>query len=129
MITATLHETAYQTVVSNGTSAFVVDSEKDGRGGATGLRPPELLEAALAACVNLTLRISADKMGIPLRRLKTTVRMESDQARTVLHLDVDMDDDLAPRERERLLDKLQLCPVSRVLGQPVVIAGPHQRPA
>lgn len=53
---------------------FIDTSEKNG---GTGLcvQPFELLEAAVAACMNITVRARAERAGIKLANVQTTVKM------------------------------------------------------
>lgn len=124
MVSATLHANAYQTIVSNGSHALVVDTVKDGKGGRTGFNPHELLEAALAACTNLTLRVVAEKLGIAVSGLTTRVAMDTSQpGATAFCLHVAVEGDMTEEQRRQLLKSVRLCPVSRILLSPISIGG------
>jgi putative redox protein len=112
----------YQTVVSNDANAIVVDTMKDGVGGASGFKPAELLEAALAACTNLTLRITAEKLGLPLSGLTTTVRMNpAKPGTTEFAVDVVLEGDMSEGQRQQLLKSVRLCPVTKILNSPISV--------
>lgn len=133
MITASMHDQKYQTVVCSPLGAIVADTEKNGVGGAAGFRPHELLEAALAACTNLTLRISAEKLGIALDGLKTVVEMDSSRPDiTNFLLKVEIAGELSDQQKRQLLKAVRLCPVSRIFSQPIAVVhdlGPAEEPA
>ena len=54
----------------------LADTIKLGRGGEQGLRPHELLEAAVAACMNIGVRLEAEALGLPPVEVWTTVRLD-----------------------------------------------------
>lgn len=127
MISASMHSTPYQTVVSNGTNALLADTKKENIGGHTGFKPQELLEAALAACTNLTLRIAAEKLGIPLTHMATTV--DTDTATPGLSrfiLSIDLQGEMSEAQRLQLLKSIRLCPVSKIFSHPISIVGPGE---
>lgn len=123
MVSATLHAEPYQTIVSNGRNTLVVDTLKEGKGGQTGFKPHELLEGALAACTNLTVRIVAEKLGITVSGLRTEVVMSSTQpGATEFSLQVAMEGDMTDEQRRQLLKAVRLCPISKILSSPISIA-------
>src|SRR5689334_21670728 len=104
-----MHDQKYHTVVCSPLTAIVEDTEKNGAGGSAGFRPHELLEAALAACTNLTLRLSAEKLGIDLAGLKTVVEMDSSRPDvTNFQLKVEIAGDLTAEQRRQLLKSVRL---------------------
>ena len=62
--------------VHAGDLELLANTLKDGIGGTNGFRPHDLLEAALAACMNITARMAAQKAGVALERVTTSVRLE-----------------------------------------------------
>jgi putative redox protein len=117
-----MHDQKYQTVVCSPLAAIVADTEKNGVGGAAGFRPHELLEAALAACTNLTLRISAEKLGIALAGLNTVVEMDSTRPDvTNFLLKVEIAGDLSDEQKRQLLKSVRLCPVSKIFSRPIAV--------
>jgi putative redox protein len=73
MVKATSKAVRYRTQLTNGThSALLIPREKKG-GSESGFRPHDLLEAALASCMNITLRMYADQHGLALSGVTTRV--------------------------------------------------------
>ena len=64
MIRANSTPENYLTTVSNGEFTLPADTTADKGGGGQGFRPHDLLEAALASCMNMSLRMAAQKAGI-----------------------------------------------------------------
>lgn len=59
MVEATSRPVQYQALLSNGTCVALSDTTRDKGGSESGVRPHDLLEAALASCVNITIRMYA----------------------------------------------------------------------
>jgi putative redox protein len=83
MITAGNDATATRSKVSNGVHAIEADT-KPPLGRSEGLGPHELLEASLASCLAITLRMVAMERGIALKQLRVRVELDrTDPAKTV----------------------------------------------
>lgn len=122
MIKASMHGQRYQTVVSSANHSLVVDTAKNDWGGMSGFKPQELLEASLAACVNLTLRMAAEKLDIPVAGLTTFVDLDgSNPERTDFSVRIEIAGILDDEQRQQLLKSTRLCPVSRILSAPISI--------
>lgn len=120
MITTSSEATPYRTKFSNGVHAAIADvAAKDG-GGSFGFGPHDLLEAALATCVNITVRMYADHHSIPLRGVITKVGITRPQPDEVLfYYEVAFDGDLTAEQKERLTYAAHACPVHKTLSQKI----------
>ncbi len=110
-----------------GPHRLLADEPREAGGDDRGPNPYELLAAALASCTVMTLRLYADRRGWPVRRLSCAVTHRRVHARdcadcerregwvTVLERVVEMEGDLAPDQRARLLEIADRCPVHRTL--------------
>jgi putative redox protein len=120
MIAATGGPARYRTRFSNGTSEAAADTTADKGGSGDGFRPHELLEAALATCVNMTVRMYAAKHAIALAGVTTRVSLDrSDPAQAVFRYEVELEGALTPADREKLLDAARACPVRRTLSRQI----------
>jgi len=118
MICATSELTPYQTRFSDGEHQGISDTTADKGGQHSGFRPHDLLEAALATCVNMTVRMYADNQAIPLRSVTTKVSIDRslpDEA--VFRYEVDLDGELTPVQKDKLLHAANACPVRRTLSK------------
>ncbi len=118
MVEAKSENIRYQTQISNGPHSATSDTTRDKGGSESGFRPHDLLEAALASCMNITLRMYADHNDIPLAGVTTKVRLDrSKPEETVFQYEVEFLGELASRDRERLLEVVGKCPVRQTLSK------------
>jgi len=120
MIEAVSEQPPFRTGFSNGTERATSDTTADKGGAGAGFRPHELLEAALATCVNMMVRAYADNHGIPLDGVTTTVEVDrSHPDETVFRYDIRFDGALSDEQKERLNRAAHACPVRRTLSKPI----------
>jgi putative redox protein len=121
-----------QQITSDG-QVFFADEPVSAGGDGAGPNPYDLLLGALGSCTAMTLRMYADRKGIPLAR--TTVRLRHDRIHAKdcedceteagmlsrisreIHLEGDLDDE----QRARLMDIADRCPVHRTLTSEISI--------
>jgi putative redox protein len=118
MICAKSESTRYQTRFSDGEHEGFSDTTADKGGQHSGFRPHDLLEAALAACVNMTVRMYADNHGIPLRGVTTNVSLDRTHPdETVFRYDVELDGELTAEQQDRLFHAANACPIRKTLSK------------
>src|SRR5438445_4711512 len=114
MITAASNPTNYTTVFTDGKHSGISDASHHNGGAGQGFRPHDLLEAAIATCINIAVRTCAARECMPLSGVVTKVsldRSEPDEA--VFHLEVELQGELSVEQRRRLLRVASACPVRR----------------
>lgn len=118
MIIASCEAPAYRTKFSDGVHESFSDvTAKDG-GQSAGFAPHQLLEAALATCINITVRMYADRHEIPLRGVTTNTGITRPQPGEVLFsYEVAFEGDLTEEQKQKLARAAQACPVRRTLSQ------------
>lgn len=113
----------YAVVFSDGKHDGLADAIVADGGREAGFKPFALLEASLATCTAITIRMYADRHGWTLPGLE--VRVKYDQSRPdapVLRYDIDFGSaDIAPDIRERLLRVATACPVHKALSRPMAV--------
>lgn len=120
MIQATGGATRYQTRFSNEKDEALADTTADKGGGGSGFRPHDLLEAALATCVNMTVRMYADNHGIPLSGVTTRVSVDrSVPEKTTFRYDLEFAGPLTPEQLKKLYVAANACPVRRTLSNTI----------
>lgn len=83
--------------------------------------PHDLLDAALAACTALTLRLYAARKGIALRGLQVRVTHETVAGVYRMARQLEIDADLTDAERSTLLRVADACPVHKTLSGEIAI--------
>jgi putative redox protein len=118
MICAKSDLTRYQTRFSDGEHEGIADTTADKGGAHSGFRPHDLLEAALAACVNMTVRMYADNHGIPLRAVTTNVNLDRTHPdEVVFRYEVEIDGELTEEQRNKLFQAASACPIRKTLSK------------
>lgn len=123
----------FQQAVTAGSHRLLADEPVDVGGLDTGPSPYDLLLAALGACTAMTLRLYADRKGLPLERVSVslqhsrihaadcerceTAQGQIDRIERRIHLEGDLDETTA----RRLLEIADKCPVHRTLTSEVDI--------
>ena len=113
----------YGVTFSDGKHTGLADAIAADGGREAGFKPFALLEASLATCTAMAIRMYADRHGWPLPGLEVRVKLDQSRAGApVLRYDVDFgSDDLAPDIRERLLRVATACPVHKALAKPMAV--------
>lgn len=120
MISATSDLIRYQTTISDDNHQGISDVTLDKGGSDSGFGPHQLLEAALATCVNITVRIYADTHAIPLRGVTTNVTLDKTGADDVVfRYDLVLDGELTPEQESKLQLAAKACPVRRTLSKKI----------
>lgn len=96
-------------------------TEREG-GDDEGPTPHELVEAALAACTIITLRMYAARKEMKLDTVDVTVAIESETSQaSAISRRIRLGGELSPAERQRLLEIANRCPIHRLLSGEVQI--------
>ena len=110
----------FQVQFSNGRHSALADTTKDKGGGGAGFRPHELLEAALATCMNMAATMYAAKHNIPLAQVITKVTLDhSDSEQVVFSYSVGLSGDLTVQQKEAITSAMRVCPVRQTLSRGV----------
>jgi putative redox protein len=121
----------YTQEITTGRHRFSADEPASVGGSDDGPNPYELLLAALGACTAMTLRMYADRKGLPLHR--TTIRLRHDRVHAKdctqteqnvgmlsrIRREIDIEGPLDDKDRQRLVEIADLCPVHRTLSSEI----------
>jgi putative redox protein len=122
----------YTQRITAGRHLLTADEPVSIGGADAGPNPYELLLAALGACKSMTVRMYADRKGLPLHR--TTVRLRHDRVHAKdceeceqeagmlsrIRSEIDIEGPLDDQDRRRLLEIADRCPVHRTLNSEIV---------
>lgn len=108
----------FQLQLTTGKHRLFADEPADFGGLDSGPSPFQLLAAALASCVTMTVRLYADRKGWPVRRIRAGVGHSRDLdeiPRDRFDVRLTFDGELDGEQRQRLVEIAGKCPVHRVL--------------
>lgn len=109
----------FTTQISNGRNSLVADEPKNIGGDDLGLAPFELLQAALGACTNMTLKLYAERKKWDLKEVYTHMSfvrdtLDSQKIETITKK-IEMEGDLTEDQKKRLIEIAAKCPVNKTL--------------
>lgn len=117
MIQAQNLAAAYQTQFGNTVMQCLADTSPHKGGGGKGFRPHELLEAALASCMSISLRMYAEAHDLPWAGTSVEVSLDrSLGGQTRFDYRVCFDPATSSEAQARLLRVLEHCPVRKTLS-------------
>jgi putative redox protein len=118
MIKTFSQPTPLQVQFSNEHNSAIADTTQDKGGNDAGFRPHELLEAALATCMNMTATIYANKHGLPLTKVVTKVSLDrSGSEEVVFSYVLELEGDLTTEQRNAIKSAIHGCPVRKTLSR------------
>lgn len=119
MVEAEALRAPWQVRFRAGENEGVADTIKGGIGGSAGLRPHELLEAALAACMTISARMALADAGIPEGEVSVRVLLEREESTTRFRYELALAPELEVH-RPAVLERIAASPVRSTLSKSLV---------
>ena len=122
MIHATYHASSYQASFTNGLHEAVADLPTSKGGEGQGFGPHELLEAALATCMTITVKLCARKTDIDLQSVSCVVQLDRstpDEVKATYQLT--LEGTITQEQASMLCDAASKCPVAKTLAKAIAI--------
>ena len=120
---------AFATAVSIDGYPFVIDTSAAEGGRDLGPNPTRTLEASIAACSAITMRMYANRKKWDLKSAEVIVRRDEGEdahsARAMVKT-IRLEGDLDAEQRARLVEIAGKCPVHRMLSEPVAIRSVYE---
>jgi putative redox protein len=117
MIKTTSTNTDFRCLISNGPITFDSDAPVTKGGSGNGFRPHELLEASLASCINITIRMMAKEKNINLDYVSTAVEIDKSESITTFKYKITLDNKLNENDKQFFLNIIDLCAVKQTLSK------------
>ena len=115
----------YQQEIVAGEHRLVADEPPALGGADAGPAPFDYLLSALGACTSITLRMYAERKGLPLTNVHVELRhdrIEIDgKLRDRIQREISRTGNLTEEQRQRMLEIAARCPIARTLSQPLLI--------
>ncbi|MFE5330939.1 OsmC family protein [Embleya sp. NPDC056575] len=119
MIEATALPTPWQVGFRTDDNEGMADTLKGGIGGAAGMRPHELLEAALATCMAISARMALADLGVGDADVDVRVHLERGRTQTRFRYELVLDPALEAH-REAVMERVERSPVRSTLSKRLV---------
>ena len=117
MITCYGKKAHFDTWFTNGKHEGHCDAPVEKGGADAGFGPHELLEAALAGCLNIWVRVYAAGHDIPLTGIMTEVTLDRQTSgEAVFRYALELKGPLTEEQRRELIQAAQSCPVHQTLA-------------
>jgi putative redox protein len=118
MVTTESTPRPYVTIARNGRVAIQLDAPVAKGGGGEGFGAHDLLEASIAVCMNMAMRMYAAENGIPLVAVSTRVELSKPDATTArFTYSLELEGELSPNQRAALHETARACPVRQTLSR------------
>lgn len=114
-------EKGLRTEVNANGFALIADEPASLGGTDTGPTPQDFLSAALASCTSITLRLYADRKEWALDAVTVNVDYEEVDEEDRFHCFIAIEGELSDKQRQRLIEIAERCPVHRILQQSAVV--------
>lgn len=115
----------YQQEVLAGQHRLIADEPASIGGADAGPAPFDFLMSGLGACTSMTLRMYAERKGLPLTRISVALRHDKIDidgvARDRITRKITLEGELLPEHRRRLLEIANRCPVHRALSHSMTL--------
>ncbi|MFG1711299.1 OsmC family protein [Nonomuraea sp. M3C6] len=120
MVEAQALAAPYQVRFRAGRNTGLADTLKDGVGGSAGLRPHELLEAALASCITISARMALEERGLADIRVTVSVILEREESVTRFRYDLVLDPPVDELHYKAVAERVERSAVRQTLSKPLV---------
>jgi putative redox protein len=92
-------------------------TEKGGQG--KGIRPHDILAAAYASCLNMSVRMACDKKQIPYDLIIAKVELIHEDKRTIFTYQIDFNNQISEILKIDILKLVENCPVRKTLSKTI----------
>ena len=116
MITSSIGKEQYKVIHSNGRHEFFADEPVEKGGKDTAPSPDELLEAALASCTLVTLRMYTDHKKWNIGNIHIVVSLERTKEKSIITRELKFENEISEEQKQRLIQVAKACPVSKTIS-------------
>jgi putative redox protein len=118
VITTTSLQSAYRTEFTSAQAHAIADAPPEKGGSGSGFGPHELLEAALATCINMAIRMRAVELEIAIEGVSTVVRLNRSRPDVAaFEFATEIAGAISASQRRQLEEAAGNCPVRQTLSR------------
>ncbi len=118
---ATIGQEVYKTELVARNHTLVADEPTDVGGKNIGPRPGDFLRMSLASCTAITLRMYANRKKFDVKQIQVSVSSKEVEGGTEFNTNIEILGTLDQAQHDRMLQIAKLCPVHKVLTNPIKI--------
>ena len=118
---ATISNEVYKTELKARRHTIIADEPEDVGGKDLGPRPGDFYRMSLASCTAITLRMYANRKNFDVKKIQVAVSTEEGEGKTILHTEIKITGNLDEAQHARMLQIAKMCPVHKVLTNPIEI--------
>lgn len=118
---ATIGNDLYKTELVARDHTVIADEPLDVGGKDLGPRPGDFIRMGLASCTAITLRMYANRKGWDVQQIRVQVSNGPFDGKTSYKTEIEITGNVNEEQRMRLLQIAKLCPVHKVLTNPIKI--------
>ena len=129
-ISSSIQKEKYKVEIKSPSGNVVIADEPVEMGGKDlGFSPKELLASALAACTSATLRMYADRKEWDLQEVKIDIELDfiKEESKTVIDRKLVFIGNLDDKQKDRLLQIANACPIHKILSNPIEISSEREK--
>lgn len=119
---ATIGTDTYKTELVARSHKIIADEPTDVGGKDLGPRPGDFLRMSLASCTAITLRMYANRKKFDVKEIEVSVASKEVEGGTAFETDIKISGNLDEAQHQRMLQIAKLCPVHKVLTNPIQIS-------
>lgn len=116
MVQSSIGREQYKVTHSNGRHTFYADEPAALGGKDTAPCPDELLEASLASCTLVTLRMYTNHKQWNTGNIKVAVSLVREKEKSIITRELNFEHELTEEQKQRLMQVAKACPVSKTLS-------------
>lgn len=122
MVNSFISNEQYKVTHSNGRHLFFADEPLQNGGKDTAPSPDELLEAALASCTLVTVRMYTDHKKWDVGKINISVSLQRSAGKSIITRKLNFENQITEEQKQRLIQIAKACPVSKTIsGGPELI--------
>lgn len=116
MVSSSIGQEQYRVTHSNGRHQFFADEPAEKGGKDTAPTPDELLEAALASCTLVTLRMYTNHKQWDIGIINISVSLQREAGKSIITRVLKFEKQITEEQKQRLIQVAKACPVSKTIS-------------